>query len=143
LSFLEGLAGQGSQIEAIFEIEAQVVDDQIDLLNPRPSHEHDQQSQNIDIPSKPLTPTPSGSSSPTKKASPSPVKLPMSSSPLPFIRFPGSTDAPRSPGSERGQGGGGGGGAPMLWTETTSSGAFGDTEASVSSQPERQQVHWD
>jgi len=146
-AFLEGLAGQGSRIEAVFEIEAQVVDDQINLLNPQPGHEHDRLSQSIDIPSKPLTPTPSDSSSPTKKAaSPSPVKAPISSSPLPLIRFPGSNDAPRSPASERGQGGGGGGGgdggAPMFWTETTSSGAFADTEASVSSQPERPQVHW-
>ena len=141
---MEGLAGQESQIEAIFEIEAQVVDDQINLLNPQPSYEHDRQSQNIDIPSKPLTPTQSVSSSPTKKVSPSPIKIPTSTSPVPFIRFPGSNDHQRSPSSERGrQNGGGGGGAPMHWTETNSSGVFGDAEASVSSQPDRLQVHWD
>ncbi|KAF8323515.1 uncharacterized protein EI90DRAFT_2935528, partial [Cantharellus anzutake] len=66
LSFLEGLAGQGSRIEAVFEIEAKVVDDQLNSSNLQRGYEPDRQSQEIDIPSKPHSPAQSTSSSPAK-----------------------------------------------------------------------------
>jgi hypothetical protein len=52
-AFLEGLGGQGSNIDAIFEIEAQVVDD---VLN-----EHTRSISTGDIASKPQSPSRSGS----------------------------------------------------------------------------------
>ncbi|KAF9511363.1 hypothetical protein BS47DRAFT_1298922, partial [Hydnum rufescens UP504] len=88
LTFLEGLGGQGSEIDAIFEIEARVVDE---YLN--------EQLDDHEIPSKPQTPTHSQSSPLSNHSSPS-IEIPGAKSPSsPPVMFPGSQTP--SPGPER------------------------------------------
>jgi len=112
-AFLEGLGGQGSDIDAIFEIEAQVVDE---YLNEQLDHQI--------LSSKPNTPTRSPSSAPSNPSSPS-IQVPTGQSSRPNVAFPGSESPLPAP--ER----------SLIGSESSSAPVFGDLESPTTENPVR------